>query len=532
MEPAYTVSGTHQMFLVLTSGPGPNSRYSSISQKREYKTAVRRSTKRLSIPLLPKVAILQLKRLRSEESLGPFNAAIAIDAEGQPHPLKNDSICGVWVAPNRDGSMVVKVAVAGCYVEAHDGNYQAVIQIEGLRANGQKTSYKQVLKCPETFQALDSPGPSLCSSVQAPDRVPCSTYQVSQGECEDLGCCYNSRDRVAPCYYGDKVTAHCTPEGQFSIAISRDATRPPLVLDSVRLLSSRGRECAPVSKTNTFILFQFPLSACGTTLKATGSQRVYENELLADRRVLVSQSGSITRDSNFRVTIRCSYSAEAALPVSVLVATLAPPAAVVEQGPLTLEMRLARDVEYSSYYADLDYPVVKVLRDPVPVEVRILGRMDPALVLVLHECWATPSSNPLQKPEWPLLENGCPYKGDNYQTQVVPIRGDSGLPFPSHHQRFIVSTFTFVETASQRMLTGPVYFHCSASACVPSRQERCIVRCEVTAPGRRQRTAEEHPEEKLVLVTLNGPVNFSSPQEAEMLPHQGLQRFSQDSSVQ
>ncbi|KAL8178015.1 UNVERIFIED_CONTAM: hypothetical protein K2H54_025540 [Gekko kuhli] len=437
-----------------------------------------------------------------------FSTIRILDAEGQPHPLKNDSTCGVWVAPNHDGSMVVKVAASGCYVEAHGGSYQAVIQIEGLRANGQKTSYKEVLKCPETFQALDSPGPSLCSAVQAADRLPCSTHQVSQGECEDLGCCYNSRDRVAPCYYGDKVTAHCTPEGQFSIAVSRDATRPPLILDSVHVLSSRGRECAPVRKTNNFILFRFPLSACGTTLKVTGSQRVYENELVADRHVLVSQSGSITRDSNFRVTVRCSYSAEASLPVSVLVATLAPPAAVAEQGPLTLEMRLARDVEYSSYYADLDYPVVKVLRDPVPVEVRILGRMDPALVLVLHECWATPSSNPLQKPEWPLLENGCPYKGDNYKTQVVRVRGDTGLPFPSHHQRFIVSTFTFVEAASQRMLTGPV------------------------RPDIGQRTAEEHPEEKLVLVTLNGPVNFSSPQEAEMLLHQGLQRFSQDSSVQ
>nr|XP_056700658.1 zona pellucida sperm-binding protein 4-like [Euleptes europaea] len=461
-----------------------------------------------------------------------FNHHHPSDAEGRPHPLTNDSACGTWVAPNRDGSVVVKMAASGCYVEARDGSYQAVIQIEGLRANGQKTSYKEVLKCPETFLALDSPSPGLCSAVQAPDRLPCAAYQVSQGECEDLGCCYNSRDRVAPCYYGNKVTAHCTPEGQFSIAVSRDATRPPLTLDSVRLLSSRGRECVPVSKTSTFVLFRFPLSACGTILKTTGSQQVYENELVADRQVLVSRSGSITRDSNFRVTIRCSYSAESSLPVNVLVATLAPPAAIAQQGPLTLEMRLARDEHYSSYYADQDYPVVKVLRDPVPVEVRILGRMDPALQLVLHECWATPSTNPLQKPEWPLLENGCPYRGDNYQTQRVPVGEDSGLQFPSHHQRFIVSTFTFVEPASQRMLTGPVYFHCSASACVPSRQERCIIHCEVTTPGRRQRTAEEHPEEQLVLVTLDGPVNFSSPREAEVLSHQGLKMFPQDSSVQ
>ncbi|XP_054836295.1 zona pellucida sperm-binding protein 4-like [Eublepharis macularius] len=455
------------------------------------------------------------------------------DTEGKPHPLQNDSLCGTWVAPNPDGSMVVKMAASGCYVEAQDGNYQAVIQIEGVKADGQKTSYKEELKCPETFLALDPPSPSLCSAIQVPDRLSCATHQISQGECEDLGCCYSSRDRTAPCYYGNQVTAHCTPEGQFSIAVSRFATRPPLFLETVHLLSSRGRECAPVSKTDMFILFQFPLTACGTTLKATGSQRVYENELAADRQDLVSRTGSITRDSSFRVTVRCSYSADAALPVSVRVATLAPPPAVVQQGPLTLEMRLARDEKYSSYYTDQDYPVVKFLRDPVPVEVRILGRMDPALVLVLHECWATPNINPLQKPEWPLLENGCPYKGDNYRTQLVPVGVDSGLQFPSHYQRFIVSTFTFVDATSQRMLTGRVYFHCSASACVPSRQERCVVRCDGTTPGRRQRTAEKQPEEQLVLVTLDGPVNFSSPQEAEVLARQGLKKLPpQQSSAQ
>lgn len=61
---------------------------------------------------------------------------------------------------------------------------------------------------------------------------------------------------------------------------------------------------------------------------------------------------------------------------------------------------------YSSYYTDRDYPVVKVLRDPIYVEVRILQRTDPVLVLVLHQCWATPSANPQQQPQWPILVDG------------------------------------------------------------------------------------------------------------------------------
>ncbi|XP_053154343.1 zona pellucida sperm-binding protein 4-like isoform X2 [Hemicordylus capensis] len=416
-----------------------------------------------------------------------------LDHEDKPHPLQNDSLCGTSVAPRPDGSVAVKVAFMGCYAKAQDGSYQVTIQMEGAGAGGQITSYKEELRCPEPLLA----------------RLPCLNRQLGQEDCEALGCCYNSRDRVTPCYYGSKVTAHCTPDGQFSIAVSRNATRPPLNLDSVHLVSNERGRCASVARTNLFILFQFPLSACGTTFKESPSQRLYENELMADRQILRSRAGSITRDSRFRLTVRCSYSAEASLPLSVLVSPPPSLMPVAQQGPLTLEMRIARNERYDSYYTDLDYPVAKVLRDPIPVEVRILGRNDPALVLVLHDCWATPSTNPMQKPEWPLLKNGCPYKGDNYQTQLLSIATYSELAFPSHRQRFIIFTFTFVEAASQRMLTGPVYFHCSASACVPSAEDSCSVNCDATSPGRRQRAAKDPlAVEQLTLVTSDGPVDF------------------------
>lgn len=64
------------------------------------------------------------------------------------------------------------------------------------------------------------------------------------------------------------------------------------------------------------------------------------------------------------------------------------------------------DGSYTSYYTDSDYPVVKTLRDPVYAEVKILQRTDPDLVLVLHHCWATPSINPQQRLQWPVLVDG------------------------------------------------------------------------------------------------------------------------------
>ncbi|XP_067415925.1 zona pellucida sperm-binding protein 4-like [Emydura macquarii macquarii] len=437
----------------------------------------------------------------------------ALDAEGRPHALHSDPTCGTRVQQQADGSVAVEASYAGCYVRERDGSLVMTVQIEG--SDG--AADKEELRCPNNHLALDAPSPSVCAAVQASARLPCAAPPVTQGDCEELGCCYQPGDRVTPCYYGNKATAQCTPEGEFSVAISRDVTRPPLDLSSVHLSGAHGSRCAPVSGNEAFVVYRFPLSACGTTFQVSGDQRVYENELVADRQVLTSRSGSITRDSTFRLTIRCSYSAEDFLPVNVVVATLPPLPPAVGQGPLALEMRIATDEHYSTYYTDGEYPVVKLLRDPVHVEVRILQRMDPSLVLVLHQCWATPSTNPLQKPEWPILVDGCPYEGDNYQTQLVPVGEASGLQFPSHHQRFIVSTFTFVDATSQRALSGPVYFHCSASACKPSRQERCTVQCPTNLQGRTRRTSHSHAwsEEPLSLVTAEGPVDFCDGRAAE-----------------
>lgn len=49
---------------------------------------------------------------------------------------------------------------------------------------------------------------------------------------------------------------------------------------------------------------------------------------------------------------------------------------------------------------------MRLLREPVSVEVRLLDRTDPGLVLLLHRCWATPSASPFQQPQWPILSEG------------------------------------------------------------------------------------------------------------------------------
>uniref|UniRef100_A0A8C4WFB3 ZP domain-containing protein n=1 Tax=Gopherus evgoodei TaxID=1825980 RepID=A0A8C4WFB3_9SAUR len=236
--------------------------------------------------------------------------------------------------------------------------------------------------------------------------------------------------------------------------------------------------CDPIRMTHAFVIFRFPVMQCGTTVQVIHDKLIYENQLISGIDIQTGPDGSITRDSTFILHARCIYNASGFLPVQVEVFLPPTPAPVTQAGPLRLELRIATDVSYASYLTEGDYPVVKVLRDPVYMEVRILQRTDPSLVLVLHQCWATPSTNPLQQPQWPILVDGCPFRGDNYRTQLVPmVTASSELPFPTHHQRFVLSTFAFVDSSSQVALDGQVYIYCSASACYPSWLEPCRTAC-------------------------------------------------------
>lgn len=61
---------------------------------------------------------------------------------------------------------------------------------------------------------------------------------------------------------------------------------------------------------------------------------------------------------------------------------------------------------FNSFYSELDYPIRKVLRDPVYVEVAMLGRTDPNLVLTLGRCWATLGPYANSYPQWDFLNDG------------------------------------------------------------------------------------------------------------------------------
>ncbi|XP_069510116.1 zona pellucida sperm-binding protein 4-like [Ambystoma mexicanum] len=424
------------------------------------------------------------------------------DKAGLSHPLQNDTDCGIWVSWRPDGSMVIGADYSGCYVSEQDEEYVMTLDSEALSI--EHNSSRQQLKCPVLF-AMDAPRPDACAAIARVDRLSCGSLPITQAVCQALECCYDPTDSSKPCYFGKPVTGQCSADGQATIAISADVTVPSLNLANVRLLTVSSA-CTGLRsfQSEAFLVYQFPLS-CGGVRQVMGDTTIYENRLEASHTVVTWGRASISRDSTFRLTVRCTFtSSSSSIPLQVEVFTLPPPLPVSSPGPLVLEMRIATDGLYGSYYTASQYPVVKILRDPVFVEVRILQRTDPNLMLVLNQCWATPSSDPMQQPQWPILVNRCPFPGDNYQTLLVPVgSATSGLQFPSHYQRFAVSTFTFVDSAQQN-LRGQIFFRCSASVCVPSSLESCSASCSI----RGKRMVKDFNTEHLALVSAERPVYF------------------------
>ncbi|KAJ8371868.1 hypothetical protein AAFF_G00299060 [Aldrovandia affinis] len=343
------------------------------------------------------------------------------------------------------------------------------------------------------------------------ERVQCGDTGIDGADCEAINCCF---DR-AQCFYAKEVTVQCLRDGQFVVVVASETTVPRLSLDSVSLLEGGNvAPCGPVSTTPAFVIFQFPVSACGTAMREEGGYVIYENQLSSSYEVASGPLGSITRDSVHELSFQCRYFGSEVVSLVAEVNTVPPPLPVTAQGPLRVELRLANgqcDAKgcsdanvYSSYYSEADYPVTKVLRDPVYVEVRILERTDPNIVLTLEHCWATSTSSPVNLPQWSLLVDGCPYHDDRYLTTIVPVDHSSGLQNPTHYKRFIIQMFTFVDV-SLLPQKETVFIHCSTAACYPSATDSCERRC-----GRHRRHAASVQSREEMAVVSSGVIVVTS----------------------
>ncbi|GCB82904.1 hypothetical protein scyTo_0023959, partial [Scyliorhinus torazame] len=249
----------------------------------------------------------------------------------------------------------------------------------------------------------------------------------------------------------------CTADGQFLIVISRNLTRPALNLSSLYVKDGQEAECKPKLSTARLVTFHFPITSCGSSKREEDVSLIYETDVLGKKMIQTGKLGSITRDSTFSLHVQCKYtgSQETGLQTNVTVYTVSPPPPASEDRILELELRIAKGGDYRSWYVDSDYPIQRILQEPVFVEVRVLDRTDPMIVLRLHDCWATPVRAPDHEVQWSLLVDGCPYEGDVYQTLLHPVVVFSDK-VPNTSQAVEVKTFVFLDGKFEQPLTRKV----------------------------------------------------------------------------
>lgn len=62
------------------------------------------------------------------------------------------------------------------------------------------------------------------------------------------------------------MTVQCIRDGQFVLVVAKDVTLPRLSLDTIHLLGGSEAPCGPVGSTPSFAIYQFPVTACGTSM--------------------------------------------------------------------------------------------------------------------------------------------------------------------------------------------------------------------------------------------------------------------------
>uniref|UniRef100_A0A8C5QX09 ZP domain-containing protein n=1 Tax=Leptobrachium leishanense TaxID=445787 RepID=A0A8C5QX09_9ANUR len=290
--------------------------------------------------------------------------------------------------------------------------------------------------------------------------------------------------------------ASCTHNGFMWFEILEDFTSPKLNLDTV--IFGDGT-CRPW-RTQNRLVYNVSLNSCGTRKLFVDGRIFYENEAHA---LWKDAPRRISRDSELRLTVRCYYNTAMNTPLRVQVVTLPPPVSSKSEGPLVFTLDLFPDDTFRNAYSEGQYPVVKTLRDPIYVEMRILNRNDPNLELVLDDCWATMSRDPTAVPQWNMVVDGCQEEKDNFQTVFHPVHD---VDLPTHRKRFQVKTFAFV--TSGEATTSLIFFHCSAVICdtLAPDSPLCTTRC----PSSKKRDAV-HVSKDSSVVSLPGPILLTTP---------------------
>ncbi|XP_063079889.1 uncharacterized protein LOC134469517 [Engraulis encrasicolus] len=227
--------------------------------------------------------------------------------------------------------------------------------------------------------------------------------------------------------------------------------------------------CGPVYSDERLAFFYFTADTCGTTRQFEDGMMVYENiatvKNAQNDKAAATQSDKTTSEPKYRFKFSCVYMVNSSrtLAFSTAAQQSNVPMSSSSVGELRVQIRLAKDVSYSDFYSEGEYPVVRHLSQPLYFEVELLQFQNPDVELVVKDCWATLSGEHKSQPRWDLLVDGCPNPEDPEHVVFHPVRPDNRVMFPSLFKRFQAKMFSFAKHEDDP--TGQVLFHCNVVIC-------------------------------------------------------------------
>ncbi|XP_042291997.1 zona pellucida sperm-binding protein 4-like [Thunnus maccoyii] len=417
---------------------------------------------------------------------GSLSEAKVLDSTDLLSVMEAPEYCGYIVNPSQSS---FTVPFNGCHVKQHTGHYSLQLlyidelgQIQIVTAScdhGQKfdsglfprvSGQTEPSKCnnPTTAPPTSTPSTAQNCAVPTGEQVTCGQSGISSSDCKKMGCCVDSS--TSACYY---PLDECTGDKHFVFAIRDNSASIPV--NPTKLIIPEDTNCKPVIVNDKVAIFKFKVTECGARSYEVGETKIYLAEVQTTVQALNLKYGVITRSDPLRFMVECRYSKTGAAPQSlasvgymVKIPSSSLPSSVISNGLYGVQLRIAKDATYSSYFPTYHQPLRLLLGKPVYLELH-LRSPKPDAVLLVNYCLAYPRS---AKNALVLIYEGCANPYDpNVSVLVV-----SDLPKNRHHRRFMVRAFQFMDQKTNKYLDEEIYFMCSTEVCRPG-EKTCEQRC-------------------------------------------------------
>ncbi|XP_069841008.1 uromodulin-like [Dendropsophus ebraccatus] len=200
--------------------------------------------------------------------------------------------------------------------------------------------------------------------------------------------------------------------------------------------------------TNTFsIRALLQAGRCGLQITNNGTHAIYKNTF----NLALASTGLITREDKLAVTMSCAYPLDMMVSLDIAVNPIISYAniSVGGTGQFTAYMALYQDSSYTTPYGGS--AVMLSTKSMLYIGVYVRGGDTSQYVLVMKNCYATPTNNSDDAVKYYIIKDSCPNKQD---TTISVLENAV-----SRQGRMSLQVFKFVGNYSS------VYIHCAISLC-------------------------------------------------------------------